>query len=64
MLIELMHMQVPIINVGQPVNESVMAFAISTWAEIAYHDPSLTKYYFKIAEDLIYDIANDTFAGK
>ena len=57
-------MQVPIINVGQPVNESVMAFAISTWAEIAYHDPSLTKYYFKIAEDLIYDIANDTFVGK
>ena len=41
-----------------------MSFAISSWSEIAYHDPSLTQYQFKIAEDLIYDIANDTFAGR
>ena len=57
-------MQVPLISVGQPVNESVQSFAISSWSEIAYHDPSLTQYQFKIAEDLIYDIANDTFAGE
>ena len=49
---------------GQPVNVSVLSFAISSWAEIAYHDPSLTQYQFKIAEDLIYDIGNDTFAGR
>lgn len=41
-----------------------MSFAISTWAEIAYHDPSLAQYQFKIAEDVIYDVGNDTFAGK
>lgn len=57
-------MQVPLISVGQPVNESVLSFAISSWSEIAYHDPSLTQYQFKIAEDLIYDIRNDTFAGR
>lgn len=56
--------QVPLISVGQPVNESVLSFAISSWSEIAYHDPSLTQYQFKIAEDLIYDIGNDTFAGR
>ena len=57
-------LQVPLISVGQPVNESVNAFAISSWAEIAYHDPSLTQYQFKIAEDLIYNIGNDTFSGR
>jgi len=56
-------LQVPLINVGQPVNESTMSFAISSWSEIAYHDPSLVQYNFKIAEDLIYDVTNDTFAG-
>ena len=40
-----------------------MSFAISSWSEIAYHDPSLVQYNFKIAEDLIYDVTNDTFAG-
>ena len=59
-----MVLQVPLIGVGQPVNESVLSFAISSWSEIAYHDPSLTQYQFKIAEDLIYDIGNDTFAGR
>ena len=54
----------PLISVGQPVNQSVMSFALGTWAEVAYDDPSHPAYVFKIAEDLIYDIKNDTFAGE
>ena len=54
----------PLISVGQPVNQSVMSFALGTWAEVAYDDPSHPSYVFKIAEDLIYDIKNDTFAGE
>ncbi|CAL8467511.1 g7049 [Coccomyxa elongata] len=54
--------QVPIVDPNARLNLSTRAFAINTWAEIAYQDPTVPKYTFRIAEDLIYDVNNDTFA--
>jgi hypothetical protein len=54
--------QVPVVVPGEQVNETVQAFAVNSWAEIAYNDPSWQKFDFHIAEDLIYDVNNDTFA--
>lgn len=54
--------QVPIVDPSARLNLSTRAFAINTWAEIAYQDPTVPKYTFRIAEDLIYDVNNDTFA--
>lgn len=54
--------QVPVIDPKSRVNASTRAFAINSWAEIAYQDPTNAKYTFRIAEDLIYDVNNDTFA--
>ena len=62
LIVKVRDQQVPLVTPGSPVNETVLAFAISTWAEIAYTDPSVTSLMFHIAEDLIYDINNDTFA--
>ena len=53
---------VPLIVPGEPVNQTVLAFAINTWAEIAYDDPYAAGLTFHIAEDLIYDVNKDTFA--
>ena len=47
---------------GEAVNSTVEAFAINSWAEVEYNDPSYQKFDFHIAEDLIYDVNNDTFA--
>lgn len=54
--------QVPIVDPNTRLNLSTRDFAINTWAEIAYQDPTVAKYTFRIAEDLIYSVNNDTFA--
>ena len=54
--------QVPLILPGEPVNQTVLAFAINTWAQIEYKDPYASGVTFHIAEDLIYDVNSDTFA--
>ncbi|EIE24516.1 hypothetical protein COCSUDRAFT_40894 [Coccomyxa subellipsoidea C-169] len=62
LIVTVKEQQVPIVDPATRLNLSTRAFAINTWAEIAYQDPTNPKYTFRIAEDLIYDINNDTFA--
>jgi hypothetical protein len=62
LIVTIKEQQVPIVDPTTRLNLSTRAFAINTWAEIAYQDPTVAKYTFRIAEDLIYDVNNDTFA--